>query len=110
MPIPTPLKITLYDPETNEVVREFVRSFVPWRLLKKAIRLSKTLNNLSEDNLSEEDVDSIASLVVDAFGDQFTVEQLSEGADLSEMMTVLEAIVSRAQGIPGNPPPPGSRN
>jgi hypothetical protein len=86
-----------------------VRSFVPWRLLKKAIRLSKTLSNLSEENLTEEDVDAIASLVVDAFGDHFTVDQLSEGADLAEMMAVMQAIVSRAQGITVNPPPPGSR-
>lgn len=110
MPIPTPLKITLYDPETNEVVKEFVRSFVPWRLLKKAIRLSKTLNNINEADLKEEDVDAIASLVVDAFGDQFTVEQLNDGADLTEMIVVMTGIVSRAQGVSVNPPPPGSRN
>jgi hypothetical protein len=107
MPISNPLKLTLYDPKTNEVRKEFVRSFVPWRLLKKAIQLSKSLANLDENNLTEEDVDSIASLVVDAFSDQFTLAELNDGADLAEMMTVMKAIVSKAQGITPNPTPPG---
>lgn len=108
MPISAPLKITLYDPETNEVRKEFVRSFVPWRLLKKAIQLSKSLKNLDENDLKEEDVDAIAGLVVDVFGDQFTVDELNQGADLAEMMTVMQAIVSKASGITPNPPPPGT--
>jgi hypothetical protein len=109
MPISAPLRLTLYDPATNEVRKEFVRSFVPWRLLKKAVQLSKSLANLDEKNLTEEDVDAITSLVVDAFGDQFTLADLNDGADLAEMMTVMQAIVSKAQGIAPNPPPPGKK-
>lgn len=107
MPISTPLKITLYDPATNEVKKEFSRSFVPWRILKKAIQLSKTLANLDQTDITEADVDAIAGLVVDVFGDQFTVAELNDGADLSEMMTVLQAIISKAEGMVPNPPPKG---
>jgi 23S rRNA G2069 N7-methylase RlmK/C1962 C5-methylase RlmI len=108
MPILTPLKITLYDPKTNEVKKEFSRSFVPWRILKKAIQLSKTLANLDQTDITEADVDAIAGLVVDVFGDQFTVAELNDGADLSEMMTVLQAIIAKAEGMVPNPPPRGS--
>jgi len=100
--ISAPLKITLYDPETSEVKKEFVRGFVPWRVLKTAIRMAKSLEKLDEKNLSEEDVDAIAGLVVDAFGNQFTLDELNDGADLVEMMTVMQAIVAKA-----NPTRPG---
>jgi hypothetical protein len=105
-----PMKITLYDPETNEIRKEYIRSFVPWRLLKKAIRLSKRLSGVDEESISEEDADAIASLVVDTFGDQFTVEELNQGASLGEMMTVLRIIIAEAEGISLNPPPQGKRN
>jgi len=107
MPISTPLKITLYDPETNEVRQEFSRSFIPWRILKKAIQLSKTLANLDQKDITEDDVDAIAGLVVDVFGDKFTVEELNQGADLAEMMAVLQAIIAKAEGMVPNPPPKG---
>lgn len=106
----TAIKLTLYDPETSEVRKEFTRTFVPWRLLKSAIRLSKALANLDQNNLTEEDVDAIAGLVVDVFGNQFTVDELNDGADLSEMMAVMQQVVAKAHGAtPGNPPRPGAR-
>ena len=105
MPISTPLKITIYDPETNEVRKEYSRSFIPWRILKKAIQISKTLAKMDQTEITEADVDAIAGLVVDVFVDQFTVAELNDGADLSEMMVVLQAIISRAEGMVPNPPP-----
>jgi hypothetical protein len=107
MPITAPMKITLYDPETNEERKTFVRSYVPWRLLKKAVKLSKALTDMDVNDLSEENMDAITSLVVDTFGDQFTIQELDDGADLGEMMTVLYAIIAKAEGINQNPPPPG---
>lgn len=98
------LKVTLYDPETNEVRKEFSRSFIPWKVLKRAIRLMK---NFDVANISEEDADELAALVVDAFGGQFTLDELNDGADLGEMMTVLTGIMASAQGIVPNPPPQG---
>ncbi len=107
MPIFAPLKITLYDPETDEVKKDYTRSFIPWRLLKKSIRMSKVLANIDQENLQDEDVDAITSLVVDVFNDQFTVEELNNGADLMEMIAVIQGIIARAEGVPVNPPPKG---
>jgi 23S rRNA G2069 N7-methylase RlmK/C1962 C5-methylase RlmI len=89
----TPMEITIYGAD-DEVVGTYVRSFVPWRLLKKALSLSKSMD---QDNLQESDLDAIAGLVVETFGDQFTVQQLNDGADVGEMMAVLQAIMSRAE-------------
>ncbi len=101
----TPMQITLYDPETDEVKATYTRLFVPWKLLKQAIRLSK---GLDANNMTEENLDALAGLVVEVFGNKFSIKELNEGADVSEMLAVLNIIVGRAGGaVPVNPPPPG---
>jgi len=99
------LVITLYDPATNEVVKEYTRTFVPWKLLKRAVKISKSIESFNADDLSEEVIDELAALVVDTFGGQFTVDQLSNGADIGEMMSVLTGIMASAQGTVPNAPP-----
>ena len=101
-----PIELKLYDPETNEVIQTFVRSFVPWAILKRAIRLQKNLGG----DMSEETLDELAGLVVALFGDKFTVEQATNGADAGEMMTVIQEIIARANTAVlgksnGNPTP-----
>ena len=86
-----PLEITLYT-QNDEVKKTYTRSIIPWRVLKKAVKLQ----SLDQEHLVEEDIDSIASLVVEAFGDQFSLDELNNGAELGEMMTVLTTIVTRA--------------
>jgi len=99
------MKITLYDPENNEEKETFVRTFVPWKLLKKAASLQ---NSIDFDNIKADDLDQIATLVVETFGGRFTVEDLDEGADVGEMISVLQNIIARANGIGLNPTPPAS--
>lgn len=99
------LVITLYDPETNDVIKEYSRTFVPWKLLKRAVKLSKSIGSFDSGDLSEDMIDELAALVVDTFGSQFSVDQLSNGADIGEMMTVLTGIMASAQGTVPNPPP-----
>jgi len=96
----TILKITLYD-ENNEVKAEYTRLFIPWKLLKASIRLMKKINL---DNLTEDAADELAALVVEVFGNQFTVDDLNEGADISEMLTVIMTVAARANAV--NPIPP----
>ena len=99
-----PIEITLYDPETNEPIRTYVRAFIPWEILKGAIRLSKSIE---PGEMNDEMLDQLAALVVAAFGDQFTVEQVTRGADVEEMLTAIQAITARASkligGGAGNP-------
>jgi len=53
-------------------------------------------------------VDQIAGLVVEVFSDQFTLEDLDNGADVGEMLAVIQNIVARANGVSLNPTPPES--
>ena len=99
-----PMVVHLYG-EDNEVLKTFSRSFVPWKMLKKAVKLSKEVNF---EDLKAEDVDQIAGLVVEVFSDQFSLEDLDNGADVGEMLAVIENIVARANGVSLNPTPPES--
>src|SRR5574340_1815565 len=86
-----PLTIRLYDP--NNEFKEYSRAIVPWGVFKLAIRLSK---NINEQDPTEEDLDAIAGLIIMAFGDQFTLDELDKGADATEMMTILNTIMAKA--------------
>jgi len=106
MALQTPLQITLYDPETDEVKANYSRVFVPWKVLKYAVNLAK---NLDAANMTEEQLDQLAALIVEAFGNRFSIQDLNDGADISEMMTVLNQIIAKARGGEGpleNPPTP----
>jgi len=97
------MTITLYD-DDSEPIKTYERGFVPWRLLKRAVRLA---NNMEKDNLKESDLDELAGLVVEVFGNKFTIDELNDHADVGEMMTVLTAIIGKAGSGMGNPTPPG---
>lgn len=88
----TPISITLYG-EGDEVLSTHTRMFVPWKILKAAVRLSKELD---VNDMTEADVDALAGLVVEAFGNQFSVEDLDAHADVSDMVAVLQMIVGKA--------------
>lgn len=88
------MQITLYG-DDNEPRETYSRLFVPWKLLKRAISLAE---NMKDGKLTDESIDDLAGLVVDVFGNKFTVEDLNQGADVGEMMAVLTAIVGRASG------------
>lgn len=104
MTVGTPLTITLYD-ENDEIKASYTRAFVPWRILKAALRMAKSMD---VNNMTENDIDALASLVVEAFGNRFSIEDLNNGADVSEMVTVLQTIINKARGLmPSNPTPPG---
>ena len=93
MPNFAPIEITLYD-ENDAIKAKYTRSKLPWGIPKKAVQLSKSLGDV--ENISESDIDAIAGMVVEIFGDQFTVEDLDKSSDVSEMMTVIQSIVTRA--------------
>jgi hypothetical protein len=102
-----PIELTLYDPETNEPKETYSRSFVPWMILKRALRLSKVLNK-GIDNFGDEDLDEIAAVVVAVFGDKFSIADLDQGADTAEMMNVIQAVMARAgQFVAGEKPANG---
>lgn len=99
----TPMTLHVYGSD-NEIQKTLTRSFVPWKLLKEAVKIAKHLN---PDEMTDEDVDALTGLVVAVFGDQVSVQELNEGADISEMVAVLNQIVAKASGGAANPTLPG---
>jgi hypothetical protein len=97
-----PIQLTLYN-ENDEPLKELSRVIVPWKLLKKSIRLAK---NVDLNNPGEDDIDQIADLIIEVFGEsKVTRDELDNYADIGEMSSVLLSIVSRARGLVPNAPP-----
>lgn len=104
--MPEPIKLTLYG-ENDEEIKTYERRIVTWGLLKKASRLAGQMDGGAEGTEGAEAlVSEVSQFVVEVFGGQFTVEELEAGADLGEVMAVLQAIVSRASSlVKANPTP-----
>lgn len=98
----TPMVIHLYDPETGDVEITYSQNFVPWRLLKVAVALA---GQIDSSNMTPEDVDRLGSLVVEAFGNRFSLDDLSAKGDITEVTAVLTQIVNKARGVAPVPPP-----
>jgi len=104
-----PIKLTLYDPETQEAKHEYQQRVITFAMLIAAVQLQEALSDIPEKKrrwwwqkpirAEVEQVNALLELVVEFFGNQFTVEQLRSGADVSEIMTVLQTIIARSGTI-----------
>jgi len=113
-----PIQITLYDPETQEAEHEYKQNVITFAMLAGAVQLQEALSDIPEKkrrwwwqkpiNKEQAQINALLALVVEFFGNQFTVKELREGADVGEVMAVLTAIIARAGTIvsanPTNPP------
>lgn len=113
------ITLTLYGPD-DEKLKTYERAIIPWGVLKKATRLAKLIEGEESDadgkakpqekrwwffakdkpdpatNTEEKQMEAISQFVVDLFGNQFTVKDLENGADVGEIMTVFRSVLSRA--------------
>jgi hypothetical protein len=104
-----PIKLTLYDPKTQEPRQEYKLRLITFAMLESAVQLQEALGDLPEKKrrwwwqkaISHEaqQIDALMTLVTDFFGNQFTVQEMRVGADVPEVMAVLTAIVARAGTI-----------
>lgn len=117
----TAISISLYGKD-DELIKTYTREIIPWGILKKATRLMDSLDETSAapqkkwfwENLfgkkenkerpEEKQMEAISQFVVDLFGNQFTVKDLENGADVGEIMTVFQSVIARANAtVKGNP-------
>lgn len=92
------ITLNLYD--ANDERTTITRSFVPWKMLKKAVKLYKTIGSKKPEEFGEADVDALASYIIEVFPEKgLTVEQLDEQADISEMMSVVKTVMNHARGV-----------
>lgn len=119
MPLAKPIKLTVYDPETSEPVKELFTAIVPWGIMKRAIQLMKSLpagyESMSEgellQSLDEGFIDALACFAVDLFGGRLTVEEINACVEVEELLPLLSAagLGSFARrSSSSNPTPPGS--
>lgn len=109
----TPIKLTLYDPETNEVVRELSRAFVPTGIFTEIVKLLPLMDLKNPQKVDPEAAESMYALISELFGGQIAVDQIKQGTDLNEFLALFETIVARVKTeTPTNPTLPGqtSRN
>jgi len=104
MPLGTPIVLTLYDDQDAQL-ETYSRARIPLVFAERAIEFS---SSLGEGDLTQEQLTALYQLIVDFYGGQFTIEQLRAGADLGEMIAVIEGIAARvAELMPANPTRPG---
>lgn len=95
----TVLTLNLYG-EDNELIRTCTRTFVPWKMLKRAVKLNKQFGNKPTDEYEETDMDALTAYIMEVFpGQDLTIEILDEQSDIGEMMAVVKAVMSHARGI-----------
>jgi hypothetical protein len=100
-----PVELELYG-TGDEVIKRLHRLIVPWGILKKAAALNKRIGKASEDEIAEEDVDEIANLIIQIFGEEkVSLDELDKYADVGDMISVIKSIAARAQGLIPNAPP-----
>lgn len=124
----TPITLTLYD-KNDEPIQTFSRGIVPWGVMKKAMTLMESLQELSEpkaektwldkfagwfkraktDNPTAASMAMLEEFIVEFFGHKFTASDL-KNADTAELMAVLQSIIARANSaMPANPTKPQTR-
>jgi hypothetical protein len=92
-----PVELTLYN-EEDEPVQNLSKSIIRWGIMKQAIKLAKAIEN-DTTSYDADVLDALSSFVCRVFDDKVTPEQLEQGADISEIMTVFKAVLNRAQQL-----------
>jgi hypothetical protein len=104
----TPILFSLYD-KKDEEIKSFSRVTVPWGLMKKAIKLSEEIDL---EHPTEDDVDAMAGLVCELYGNDLTVQEIDASGDTQDVVSVITAIVSKAAAVmpkSENPTPPAGK-
>jgi hypothetical protein len=87
------IRLMLYGPN-DEKVRECRRMIVPWGILKRVIRLGRSIQK-----------EDLYDLLAEFFGCE--AEELERGASGSEMMACVQSILAKARGLVPQAPDPG---
>jgi hypothetical protein len=113
-----PIKLTLYDRKTNEPVKTVEQRIITMDMLKRAARLSELMEDddtpestkkqsllrrlcwwIPKPTKVDEQIDMLLQFVSDFYGGRVAPEELSRGADVPELMTVLRSIMGTAGKI-----------
>lgn len=102
MPLGTPIQFTLYG-DDDEILETYSRARVPLKFVERAMELGEALKG---DTLTQNQLTALYQIVVDFYGSKFSIEELRKGADLGELISVIQSIATRAVEMMPNPTPP----
>lgn len=91
----SPIELNFYD-QDNEIKETHTLSVVRWGVLKKAVKLSESIQ---QGTMGEEEFDAVSAFVCFMFGDRFTPKDLEEHAEIGEIMTCFRQVVNRANQL-----------
>mgnify|MGYP001044565975 CR=1 FL=1 len=103
----TPIRFTLYDPQTGEVREEFATYIIPTGILEIALQLQ---NITDPKNLTPDEGVGIQQLIVDLFGGRFTLKDVQRYSELGEAWAVILNLANQMGDIKidiPNPTEPG---
>ncbi len=92
---PFAISITLYG-DDNEEKATYSQYFIPWRMMKEAVKLTKKAEKFGDvSKIDEETLDDISNFVVALFRGKFTKVELENGAEITEVITVMTQVVAK---------------
>ena len=95
--MPAPIELQFYGENDEPIGEPHRRSIVPFGMLKKAVILSEQM----KDRGTAEQYDLISTFMVEFFGDKFSVSDLEDHTDMSEVFAAFYAIQARARQLSG---------
>lgn len=90
-----PIELNLYDDE-GKTVKTFKLCVIPWGMMKKATALGNKLSKIEDDD--EAVFDGMASYVCEVYKNQFTVDDVNDHMEYSEVVQAIQE-VQNALGI-----------
>lgn len=106
--MPDPIQITFYNSD-DTVKAEYSKLRIPLGLIDIALELSENQDPKSD----RETWAAIKSFIVEVFGNQFTLDELNQGADLGDIISVFNMISAKISNVlrsfNPNPTRPGIR-
>lgn len=101
----SPMVLHVYNNE-NEVVKTATRTFIPFGIMREAVKLQVLLHK-DENDLAEADVDALENFVLRFYEGHLEQSDL-KNIDLFELMTVLQSVFTAVNGgTPKNAIAPG---
>lgn len=75
--------------------KDYSLGAVKARMFRKAIALTDEINL---DNIKAKDLDDMVNFMVEAYGNQFTLDDVYDGMDSSDLMTALTECITQVVG------------
>lgn len=98
--MPAPLLLNFYSP-TDELLKTYSRNGTPAGVMRKVMDLFGDVDGKApvEIQANKELLDNLASVIVELYGDQFTMDELYKQSYFDEWFPLIMQIMQRAQTV-----------